>query len=146
MKIVMDRCEVDQNKQSCISSVQNRNEKTAIMIIEDDSIIRMLLCSMVKLHHPDIQVIECINGADAYSKMNEAVNLIFTDNNMPILSGLEFIRKIKSESIYQNIPVVMVSVEAREEYIFLGNKLGLAGWIVKPFILSQIDEYLNRYV
>jgi len=120
--------------------------KKIIMVVDDDPIIRTIICSIIKRSRPGIDLIECENGEEAYNKMNEGIDLIFTDNNMPKVSGLEFIRKIKADEEYLNIPVVMVSVEDRDEYKFIGKELGVAGWVVKPFQNNQISEYINRFI
>jgi len=121
-------------------------ESRMVMVVEDDPVIRSILCNIIKRDRPETHIIECVDGQDAVNKMNNKIGLIFTDNNMPILSGLEFIRKIKSDPVYSAIPVVMVSVESREEYKKLGRELGTAGWIVKPFVMSQIQKYIHEYI
>lgn len=116
-----------------------------IMVVEDDPIIRMILCNIIKHDRPGVEVIECGNGEDAFSKMRKGINLIFTDNNMPRVSGIDFIRKIKSEPDFSKIPVVMISVEDRVEYKSFCLELGIDGWVVKPFLMNQIKEYINKY-
>jgi len=117
-----------------------------VMVVDDDPVIRMILSTMIKRDRPKLDIIECENGQDAFSKVSDDIEMIFTDNNMPILSGIEFLRKLKAEPMYSHIPVVMVSVEGREELKCLGKEIGVAGWIVKPFDMNQIHEYLKQFL
>jgi two-component system chemotaxis response regulator CheY len=142
----MNATEVDDRKKNYVSDARSKTEISTVMIVDDDPIIRMILNKVIMCDRPLTSIIECNNGDDAYNKMNGEISLIFTDNNMPIVSGMEFIRKIKADPAYADIPVVMVSVEAREEYKSFGKELGITGWLVKPFDIGQIREYLNRYL
>jgi len=117
-----------------------------VMVVEDDPIIRMILCNIIRHDRPGVEVIECINGDDAYRKMRKDINLIFTDNNMPRLCGVDFIRKIKSNPDYSKIPIVMVSVEDRAEYKAFCVELGIDGWVCKPFLMSQIRDCVTRFL
>jgi len=123
----------------------NKVKEKNLMIIEDDPTLRMLLSYMVKMHRPQINIIECENGKDALMNMTSDIQLIFTDNNMPILTGVEFMLLVKEDPRYSHIPIVMVSIDSRPEYISMGLKTGFSGWVVKPFQREQIIEYLNKY-
>lgn len=60
-------------------------------------------------------------------------DLLISDINMPQMSGLELISLIKSEDRLKLKPIIVLSTESSKEMKDNGRKLGVLGWIVKPF-------------
>ena len=83
------------------------------------------------------------NGADAIDMCEENnYDIVFLDENMPGLSGLETLIKIKSKS--PNLPMVMIT-KSEEEYIMeeaIGNKI--ADYLIKPVNPNQILLSLKK--
>lgn len=117
-----------------------------VMIVEDDPIIRMILKKIILNHFPELHIEECENGREALSKVNESFKIIFTDNHMPLVSGMELVRALKKNKKLCKIPIIMVSVEGRDKEIHKGMDLGVSGWVVKPFREAQIVEYMDQYL
>jgi two-component system chemotaxis response regulator CheY len=62
---------------------------------------------------------------------------------MPNMNGFQLLNEVKSNDLLKHIPVLMVTAEARKEDILLAAKSGAAGYIVKPFTKSILDEKIN---
>jgi CheY-like chemotaxis protein len=116
------------------------------MIVEDDQIIRMLLKNIIKRIKTGVSIIECENGREALEKMDDTVDLIFSDNNMPVMSGFELLNQLKQNKRFANIPIVMVTVEAKKNYIEKGLSSGFSDWIVKPFQTREIGRCLDQFL
>ena len=95
-----------------------------INILWVDDEIDMLKPHILFLEKKGYNVSTCNNGADAIDMCNENnYDIVFLDENMPGLSGLETLSKIKSK--HTNLPIVMIT-KSEEEYIMedaIGIKL-----------------------
>lgn len=64
--------------------------------------------------------------------------LIITDVHMPKMDGITMISKIRELANYKKTPILVISTEFNDEYKAKGKEAGANGWIVKPFIPSQL--------
>ncbi|AMC10037.1 two-component system response regulator [Lutibacter profundi] len=114
-----------------------------INILWVDDEIDILKPHILFLEKKGYTVSTCNNGADAIDMCDENnYDIIFLDENMPGLSGLETLVKIKSKR--PNIPVVMIT-KSEEEYIMddaIGNKI--ADYLIKPVNPHQILLSLKK--
>jgi len=89
------------------------------------------------------QVIEASNGAEALALVSaNAFDLILSDINMPVMDGLEFVRRLKEMDTAKNIPIVMITTEGGEKSVLEALSLGARGYIRKPFTPDQVKEHV----
>ncbi|SNR36275.1 T9SS response regulator signal transducer PorX [Lutibacter flavus] len=114
-----------------------------INILWVDDEIDILKPHILFLEKKGYKVTTCNNGADAIDLCDENnYDIIFLDENMPGLSGLETLAEIKSKQA--NLPVVMIT-KSEEEYIMedaIGNKI--ADYLIKPVNPHQILHSLKK--
>ena len=116
-----------------------------IKILWVDDEIDILKPHIIFLEKKGYNVETCTNGADAID-MCDATNydIVFLDENMPGLSGLETLTEIKSKQ--SNLPIVMIT-KSEEEYIMedaIGNKI--ADYLIKPVNPHQILLSLKKKI
>lgn len=90
---------------------------------------------------------EAEDGAVALTLLTKAKyrpHIIFTDINMPNMNGFELLKAVKANPDLQDIPVVMVTAEARKEDIILAAQSGASAYIVKPFTKATLEEKLTK--
>ena len=104
-----------------------------ILMNDDSSMIRLIVSKAAKKAGYDI--ITATNGQEGLEKLslNNDIDLILSDINMPIMGGLEMIKFIKENEKTQYIPIVMLTTESKEELKQQGRELGVKAWMVKPF-------------
>jgi len=92
------------------------------------------------------QIVHAYNGQDALVKLNEHpdTDLILLDINMPVMSGLEFLSYCKQENVFQDIPVIIISTEDKEEDTILGLQAGARAYLVKPFQPKDLYELIDK--
>jgi CheY-like chemotaxis protein len=74
-------------------------------------------------------------------------DLIFLDLNMPIKSGREAIRQLKSESsVYRGIPVVILTTSSSQEDIHYCMSNGANGYLVKPNTFSELIAIIEKTI
>ena len=114
-----------------------------IKILWVDDEIDLLKPHIIFLEKKGYNVSTCNNGADAIDMCNENnYDIVFLDENMPGLSGLETLTEIKSKQ--SNLPIVMIT-KSEEEYIMeeaIGNKI--ADYLIKPVNPNQILLSLKK--
>lgn len=98
---------------------------------------------MLFLEKKNYEVTPCTNGADAVDSVSEEqFDIVFLDENMPGLSGLETLSLIKEK--LPNLPVIMIT-KSEEEYIMeeaIGSKI--ADYLIKPVNPNQILLSLKK--
>ncbi len=114
-----------------------------INILWVDDEIDLLKPHIIFLEKKNYKVTTCTNGADAIDLINESpFDIVFLDENMPGISGLETLTEIKSKNA--NLPVIMIT-KSEEEYIMedaIGNKI--ADYLIKPVNPNQILLSLKK--
>jgi two-component system chemotaxis response regulator CheY len=115
-----------------------------ILVIDDSAIIHQMY-KMVLTRYK-CQIVAAQNGQDGLDKLakNADVNLMLVDINMPIMNGLEFIRKVKEAGTYGHIPIVIVSTEGKDEDTQKGLALGARAYVKKPFQPSDLHGLIER--
>jgi two-component system chemotaxis response regulator CheY len=73
-------------------------------------------------------------------------DFVVSDINMPNMNGFELLEAIKADSALAQIPVLMVTAEARKEDIVRAAQSGAAGYIVKPFTKATLEDKVAKIV
>ena len=119
-----------------------------IMIVDDTEAIRMSVG--FTLQEEGYEVVEAKNGQEALEKLkNSKIDLILCDVNMPVMSGIEFLRNIKTDNAYSDFrftPIIMLTTEAGEKMKTEGKELGAKAWIVKPFKPEQLIKSIKMLI
>jgi CheY-like chemotaxis protein len=69
--------------------------------------------------------------------------LIVSDWNMPVMTGLEFLKAVRADEKTKSIPFLMVTAEALKENIIIAIQAGASNYIVKPFTPNVFEEKLG---
>jgi len=117
-----------------------------ILVVDDSVTARRLVVG--HLAGLNLQVIEAGDGKDGLSKLNDHPDaaLIFTDINMPWMSGLEMIAEIKKIKAYQHIPICMLTTETGSDALTQAKDLGVNAFLVKPVQKEQLLAIVNGYL
>jgi two-component system, chemotaxis family, chemotaxis protein CheY len=117
----------------------------SIMVVDDSKVVRKLILNI--LSKRDFSCIEAENGIEALEKLvANKVDLIISDLNMPKMSGLELVKTIRSNDLYNDIPVLMLTTETNEQDKASCLDAGVNIYLAKPLppgdLLGQIDSLL----
>ena len=117
---------------------------TSILLVEDDEDDQFLFIeALQKIDHVCLFAI-ANNGKEALNRLENASalpSIIFMDINMPVMNGIECLRKIKGNSFTKNIPVVMLSTSNKNMDIF--QQIGANSFIQKPSDGKFLSEQLK---
>jgi two-component system chemotaxis response regulator CheY len=97
---------------------------------------------------PELEIIEACDGVDALKKLpGQKTDLVLTDINMPIMDGLKLVSLMKSNPLYKDIPIVIITTEGAQEDREKGMALGARAYIPKPIqtnsLLKVVREILS---
>ncbi|WP_033164980.1 response regulator [Clostridium sp. KNHs205] len=115
-----------------------------VQIVDDEPIVRMGLKKLIPWEELEFHTVyEAQNGEEALKQLKEHhIDLIITDIEMPIMNGMEYIKKVKELKGKQAI--VILTAYAEFEYAKSAIEYGVAGYILKPIAENQIIETLNQ--
>jgi two-component system chemotaxis response regulator CheY len=115
------------------------------VIVVDDSALIHQMYKMVLMRY-QCTIVSAKNGQEALDMIakNPDSDLLLVDINMPVMNGLEFIKKVKELGTYDHIPIVIVSTEGKEEDTKRGLALGAAGYVTKPVQPSDLHALIER--
>lgn len=119
-------------------------------LVVDDSVTmrRIVINSLKNLGYSEF--VEAQDGKDALEKLaaDDSITFVITDWNMPIVSGLELIKAIKSDAKLSKLPVLMVTTRGIKEDIIEALNAKVNNYIVKPFtphiLKEKIDQILSN--
>lgn len=114
-----------------------------ILIIDDSPTIRSLHGYILKSHGYEIDTAS--NGVEGIEKLfsNPDVVLCVVDINMPKMDGIQFVKTIRKEGSYRDLPVIMVTSEQEEEDRKKGLEAGANIYMVKPTQPEKLAVYVK---
>lgn len=103
-----------------------------ILIVDDSKTVRNLVAFIMKKEGFKVTAAE--DGLDGLEKLYsmEKVDLIISDVNMPRMDGFTFIKTVREQAAYRDVPIVILSTEGQEKDIQQGLGLGANLYMVKP--------------
>jgi len=119
-----------------------------VLIVDDSGAMRSVIRKIVSISgfHMD-NCMEAGNGSEALDILSrEWVDVIISDINMPVMSGLEMLSRLSRDELFKNIPVIMISTEGSEERIQESFALGAKGFIKKPFVPEDLKQKLHEII
>ena len=118
--------------------------ETKVLIVDDESFIINLLKN--GLTENGFDVITADNGFDAILAVEEhKPDVVITDIMMPRLTGLEFLKALKSNPATTDVPVFLISAMDQADMVQEGLDLGAADYITKPFKINEIIGKLRHH-
>jgi len=105
---------------------------TRILTIDDSKTMRDML--MLTLAEAGFDVLQAVDGQDGLDVLvNERVDVVITDINMPRMDGYEVIRQLRRKPEHKSTPILVLTTESETEKKNLAREAGATGWLVKPF-------------
>ena len=118
-----------------------------ILTVEDESAIRDMVRFALERHGHQVHSASTVAEARAIMS-NVKMDLALIDWMLPGGSGLEFVRTLRKNELYMNLPVIMLTARTEEHDITAGLDAGADDYITKPFspreLQSRIKALLRR--
>ncbi len=117
------------------------------LVVEDSPMMRQLIVfalSRIK----NLSVVEADDGVDGLKKLAAGrFDIVITDINMPIMDGLKLVKRIRSDAVHRDVPIMIITTEGAEEDRQRALQLGANSYITKPIqapqVISKVKELLK---
>jgi two-component system phosphate regulon response regulator PhoB len=121
--------------------------KLTILVVEDEEAIRAML--LLVLEQAGFTVHAAGDARDAQAILDRThVDLILLDWMLPGISGVEWARRLRKESAYQELPIILLTARGEEEDKVRGFDVGADDYMTKPFspkeLVARIRAVLRR--
>ncbi len=120
------------------------NKDMKILVVDDFSTMRRIVKNLLKdLGFSNME--EADDGNTAFPLLKSGgFDFLVTDWNMPGMTGLELLKKVRVDENLADLPVLMVTAESKREQIVEAAQAGVNGYVVKPFTAITLKEKIER--
>ncbi len=119
-----------------------------VLIIDDSAVMRKII--QRNIQQSGLLVDEFVEAGDGREGLEKAttnnIDLILCDWNMPNMTGIDFVKALRSSGQKSNIPIVMVTTEGGESKIEEAKNSGANGYLTKPFTPDQLKSKLGNFL
>jgi two-component system chemotaxis response regulator CheY len=120
------------------------NTNMRVLIVDDFSTMRRIIKNILRQLGFN-NIIEADDGTAAWEILTkDQVEFIISDWNMPQMTGIELLRKVRASEEFGDLPFLMVTAEAQQENIIEAVQAKVSNYIVKPFTAETLGQKINK--
>ena len=123
--------------------------ETKFLVVDDFATMRKIIKKVLsELGYKNIE--EADDGSNAYPLLEKALangqpfEFVISDWNMPNMTGLELLKKVRGHSQLKTMPFMLVTAESEQKHIVEAAKAGVSDYVVKPFNATTLKTKLER--
>lgn len=130
-----------------INIKEKNNESIVVMVVDDSLTVRRATGKV--LERNGYSVIYGKDGADALEQLQIITpKIILSDIEMPKMDGFEFVKNLKNNKKYKDIPIIMITSRTADKHKNYANDLGVSNFLGKPYkeedLIQSIKELLKQ--
>ncbi|WP_019505345.1 response regulator [Pleurocapsa sp. PCC 7319] len=120
--------------------------QTLLVVDDSNSLRRTIAMSLEKVSQ---NVLQADNGINALTELKKSgtVELVVCDLEMPLMNGFQFLKAVKNDPEYSNLPILILTSRDSDKHRKLALELGAAAYLVKPCpeqeLISTINQVMN---
>jgi two-component system chemotaxis response regulator CheY len=115
-----------------------------VLVVDDSGTMRKIIVRSLNAVGFN-EIIEAKDGSEGYQAFqSDSFQLVMTDWNMPVKSGIELTRDIRA--LGSTVPIFMVTTEGEKSRVLEAIQAGVTDYLMKPFTSDVLREKLDRYV
>ena len=117
-----------------------------ILVIDDAMTMRRIVINLLRqLGFTNMN--EADDGTTGWEKLQqETFDLVISDWNMPKMTGIDLLRKVRADPKYAQTPFIMVTAEGKRENVIAAVQAGVSNYIVKPFNAATLKEKMVKVI
>lgn len=116
-----------------------------VLVVDDFATMRRIIKNILR-QIGFTNIVEADDGTTAWELLNkdDSIQFIVSDWNMPQMTGIEFLRKVRASEEFADLPFLMVTAEAQQENIIEAVQAKVSNYIVKPFTPDTLGQKINK--
>jgi CheY-like chemotaxis protein len=118
-----------------------------ILVVEDSKMIQESIVTDLKNEGHSVTAKD--DGSQAWAFLNEnsgsSIDLIISDWQMPVMSGLELLTKIRRDNRFQKIPFIFMTTKSEMPNVIKAVELGASAFLIKPYNLEGLMKKISPY-
>ncbi len=115
-----------------------------ILVVDDFSTMRRIVKNLLR----DLgftNTVEADDGKTALPILEAGgIDFLVTDWNMPGMTGIDLLKAVRADPNLVDLPVLMVTAEAKREQIIMAAQAGVNGYVIKPFTAATLKEKIEK--
>lgn len=120
------------------------NKNIKILIVDDFSTMRRIIKNLLRELGFN-NTIEADDGQSALPKLQAGgIDFLITDWNMPGMTGIDLLKAVRADPTLCQLPVLMVTAEAKRDQIVEAAQAGVNGYVIKPFTAATLQEKIEK--
>ncbi|HSI82703.1 MAG: PleD family two-component system response regulator [Candidatus Methylacidiphilales bacterium] len=114
-----------------------------ILLVDDSKTTRAIIAKALRAY--ECEILEAPNGADALTLAESALpDFILLDVTMPVMDGIETLRRLKATDAVKEIPVMMLTANSSPEEIALITELGARDYMTKAYKADTVVDRVKQ--
>ncbi len=113
------------------------------LVVDDSRGIRMIVARAMKAF--GFEVVEAGDGREALERLAESgpFDVALVDWNMPVMTGIEFIRAVRKDDRFRDLAMIMVTTESEQHRVVAALAAGASEYVMKPFTSDILGAKLE---
>jgi len=121
---------------------EESNRWIRILLVEDAPFLRHAFGRLLRLH--GFKVMEAVNGLEALERINDfQPDLIVTDLMMPVMDGVEMIRRLREDPRTADLPILALTADPSRKTEERARQAGAADYLTKPVDLPLLLDRIH---
>lgn len=109
-------------------------DKSSRVLVVDDMLTMRKIVSKLLKEIGFVYIQEACDGNEAWEKIQGGnIDLVISDWNMPNCTGLEFLKRVRTDAKLAGTPFILVTAEAEQGQVAEAIRSGVDQYVVKPF-------------
>ena len=115
-----------------------------VLVVDDFSTMRRIIKNILRQIGFN-NIVEADDGTSAWDVLNkDKIEFVISDWNMPQMTGIDLLRKVRSSDEFADLPFLMVTAEAQQENIIEAVQAKVSNYIVKPFTPETLKQKIDK--
>jgi two-component system, chemotaxis family, chemotaxis protein CheY len=115
-----------------------------VLVVDDFSTMRRIIKNILRQLGFN-NIVEADDGTTAWEVLNkDRIDFVVSDWNMPKMTGIELLRKVRGSEEFADMPFLMVTAEAQQENIIEAVQAKVSNYIVKPFTAETLGQKIDK--
>jgi two-component system chemotaxis response regulator CheY len=120
------------------------NPDMRVLVVDDFSTMRRIIKNILRQLGLN-NIVEADDGTTAWDTLNkDKIDFIISDWNMPHMTGIDLLRKVRASDEFSDLPFLMVTAEAQQENLIEAVQAKVSNYIVKPFTPDTLKQKIDK--